>query len=128
MGGFVLLRRLCLAVVLCLIPAASAFAQNWSFDARSIALGSVGGGDNLASRMVEEQRSYKTIVIPLGVLQVLSNTDRFNPESDEFDLVRAIELAASPLHFQFNRGEDSISGRDLFPDIRNATLSRDLSD
>jgi hypothetical protein len=128
MGGFVLLRRLCLAFVLCLIPAASAFAQNWSFDARSIALGSVGGGDNLASRMVEEQRSYKTIVIPLGLLQVLSNTDRFNPESDEFDLVRAIELAASPLHFQFDRGEDSISGRDLFPDIRNATLSRDLSD
>src|SRR5688500_12171263 len=126
MGGFVLLRRLCLAVVLCLIPAASAFAPNWSFDARSIAFGSVGGGDTLASRMVEWQRICESIVIPLGVLQVLCNTARFSPDSDEFDLVRAIDLAASPLHFQFNRGEDSISGRDLFPDIRNATLSRDL--
>ena len=123
-----LLRRFCLAFVCCLVSASSALAQSWSFDARSIALGAVSGKDNLASRMIEEQRPYRSIVIPLGLLQLLNDFDVFKPESDEFDFVRAIEYAASPLHYQFNRHEESASGRELFTDIRRATLSRDLSD
>ena len=105
-----LLRRFCLAFVFCLASVSSALAQNWSFDARSIALGSVSGKDNLASRMVDEQRHYKSIVIPLGLFQVLRDFDRFKPESDEFDLVRAIEYSASPLHYQFGRDQESASG------------------
>jgi hypothetical protein len=124
----VLLRRFSLVLAFCLVSLNSAFAQNWSFDARNVALGSVSGKDNLASRMVEDQRRYRAIVIPLGLFQVLRDLDRFKPESEEFDFVRAIEYAAAPLHYQFGRDEESESGRELFTDIRNATLSRDLSD
>ncbi|HET9191647.1 MAG TPA: hypothetical protein VFO21_02145 [Vicinamibacterales bacterium] len=123
-----LLRRLGFVLAFCLVSVNSALAQNWSFDARSIALGDVSGKSNLASRMVEEQRRYRTIVIPLGLFQVLRNFDTFKPESEEFDFVRAIEYAASPLHYQFGRDQESESGRELFTDIRSATLSRDLSD
>jgi hypothetical protein len=115
-------------LVLCVVSVTSALAQSWSFDARSIALGAVSGKDNLASRMIEEQRPYRSIVIPLGLLQLVNDFDVFKPDSDEFDFVRAIEYAASPLHYQFNRHEESDSGRELFTDIRRATLSRDLSD
>lgn len=128
MGGFVVLRRSGLVLAFCLVSVNSALAQNWSFDARSVALGAVSGKDNLASRMVDEQRRYRTVVVPLGLFQVLRSLDTFKPESEEFDFVRAIEYAASPLHYQFNRHEESESGRELFTDIRSATLSRDLSD
>ena len=112
----------------CLTGVASAQAQNWSFDARNIAMGAVSGKDNLASRMVDEQRPYRSIVIPLGLFQVLRDFDRFKPESDEFDLIRVIEYSASPLHYQFGRDQESFNERDLFTDIRKATVSRDLSD
>src|SRR5215510_5533773 len=126
-GGPVLLR-LSLALFLCVSLASPALAQNSSFDARSIALGAVSGKDNLASRMVDEQRNYKSIVIPLGLFQVLRDFDRFKPESDDFDLIRVIEYSASPLHYQFGRDQEAANGRDLFTDIRKATVSRDLSD
>ena len=126
-GGSVLLR-VSLAVIFCLSWAGSALAQNWSFDARSIALGSVSGKDNLASRMVDEQREYRSIVIPLGLFQVLRNFDRLKPESDDFDFVRVIEYSAAPLHYQFGRDQESTNERNLFTDIRRATVSRDLSD
>jgi hypothetical protein len=121
-------RRFCLACVFCLVAVSSASAQNWSFDARSIALGAVSGKDNLASRMVDEQRRYRSVVIPLGLFQVLRDMDRFKPDSEEFDLVRSIEYASSPLHYQFGRDQESANERELFTDIRQATLSRDLSD
>lgn len=123
-----MLRRCSLALAFCLVSANSTLAQSWSFDARNIALGAVSGKDNLASRMIEENRRYRTIVIPLGLFQVLRDLDRFKPESEEFDFVGAIEYAASPLHYQFGRDQESESGRELFSDIRSATLSRDLSD
>ena len=123
-----MLLRVLLALVFCLSSVAPALAQNWSFDARSIALGSVSGKDNLASRMVDEQRRYRSIVIPLGLFQVLRDFDQFKPESDNFDLVRVIEYSASPLHYQFGRDQESANARNLFTDIRRATVSRDLSD
>ena len=123
-----MLIRVSLALIVCLSWAGSAAAQNWSFDARNIALGSVSGKYNLASRMVDEQRHYRSIVIPLGLFQVLRDFDRFKPESEEFDLVRVIEYSASPLHYQFGRDQESFNDRDLFSDIRKATVSRDLSD
>ena len=122
------LRSLFLALVYSLLPVSSALAQNWSFDARSIAMGNVSGGENLASQMVDEHRRYRSVVIPLGLFQVLRDFDRFKPESDEFDLVRSIEYAASPLHLQFGRDQESVTERNLFTDIRQATLSLDLSD
>lgn len=111
-----------------LLAADPAFAQNWSFDARQVSLGAVGAGDNPASRMIEDERGYKSIVVPLGLLQLIGDIDKMNPGNDQFDFGLAIEYAASPLHYTFGRGAESNTGRDLIVDIRNATLSRDLND
>jgi len=113
---------LAFAFLTCSTPAS---AQSWSFDARSIALGG-GSGSNLATDMVEEQQTYRAIVLPFGLLQVLSDIDKFDPSSDQFDLVRAVEYAASPLHFVVGRGTTS-TGEAFITDIRNAGLSRDLN-
>jgi hypothetical protein len=111
------------------LSASPAFAQNWSFDARQIAMGSVGGGnENLASQMMSEAKGYKSIVLPFGLFQVLRNLDVFKPDSDEFDIVKAIEYAAAPLHYQFERDtNEAVSGRAFVVDVANAELSRDLN-
>ena len=108
------------------LSASPAFAQNWSFDARRIALGGIGSTENGASRMVEEERRYRSIAIPLGLVQVLSDMDVFNPDSDQFGPVRAMELAASPLHYTFGR-ETNDAGSTFVADLVNAGISRDLN-
>ena len=122
--------RVPIFVVVCLALLAAperALAQNWSFDARDIALGGVGGTGNLASKMIDEQRDYWSIVLPFGLIQVLGDSNKFDPNSPQFDPVRAIEYAASPFHYVVGRSTGN-SGETLFiSDIRNATLSRDLS-
>jgi hypothetical protein len=116
----------CFVIVLCLAP--SAQAQNWSFDARKIALGDAGGADHPASRMIDEERPYKAIVLPFGLIQVLRDHHVFDPRSPQFDIVRSIEYAAAPLHHVIGRNSGtSETGRRLSVDIRNATLSRDLN-
>ena len=102
-------------------------AQNWSFDARAVALGGVGGSGNLASKMIDEQRLYTSIVLPFGLFQVFSDLNVFNPDSRDFDPIRAIEYAASPIHFVLNRRSGNSGQTAFVSDIRNATLSRDLS-
>lgn len=121
--------RTVVVLAACLAGAVPAFAQNWSFDARQIALGSVGGGnENLASQMMADQKGYRSIVVPIGLIQVLRKTSLFNPSSNDFDLVKAIEYASSPLHFQIGRDRDeSTSGLSFAVDIANANLSRDLN-
>jgi hypothetical protein len=102
-------------------------AQNWSFDARTIGLGGVGDEGNVAVNMVDEQRPYRAIVIPFGLLfQVLPNRGKLNPTDDEFDLIRSIEYAASPLHYIIDR-DTTDSGETFVTDIRNGELSRDLN-
>ena len=118
-----ILAALTLLATLGTSPAA---AQNWSFDARRIALGGIGSTENVASRMVEEDRRYRSIVIPLGLVQVLSDMDVFNPDSDRFDPVRAMELAASPLHYTIGR-ESNDPGSRFVADLVNAGISRDLN-
>jgi len=116
-----------LAVLAVLGSSEGARAQNWSFDARNIALGGVGSTGNLATKMIDEQRAYTPIVLPFGLLQVLSNTNRFDPNSKDFDPVLDIEYAASPFHWVIGRNKSN-SGQTVFVnDIRNATLSRDLA-
>ena len=85
-------------LVASLLPA-QARAQNWSFDARAVGLGGVGSTSNVAVDMVDEQRPYCAIVLPFGLLQVIPNLPKLDPTKDEFDLVRAIEYSASPIHF-----------------------------
>ena len=115
--------------ILCvsLLAGAPAQAQNWSFDARKIGLGSPSGGENLASRMIDEERQYKTIVLPFGLIQVLRDFDRLNPSNDDFDLVRTIEFAASPLHYTVGRDRSDSRADDFIVDIGNGELSRDLT-
>jgi hypothetical protein len=105
---------------------APAAAQNWSGDARRIAMGGVGTSENLASKMIEEEKGHRTVVVPLGLFQVLKDLDIFNPDSDRFDLVRSIEYAASPLHYTVNR--DGTGTGELFVNaIRNGEIELDLN-
>jgi hypothetical protein len=122
--------RFCTAVlsvfaVLLIGPAAA--AQDWSFDARDIAMGGVGATGNLSTKMIDEQRDYTAIVLPFGLIQVFKDLSIYDPNSSNFDPVRAIEYAASPVHYGIDRGRTS-GGEELFvSDLRNATVSRDLS-
>ena len=119
--------RIFLLLVFMIGSASPARAQNWNTDARSIALGS-GGTENVAGKMAQEEVQYKAIVIPLGLFQVLPDWSVFNPSSDEFDPVRAIEYASSPLHYIFGRETSSSSPQGMFVnDIVNAELNRDLN-
>jgi hypothetical protein len=49
-------KRAFVAVLLLLSTASSASGQNYSFDARRIALGGAGGTPNVATKLVERQR------------------------------------------------------------------------
>jgi hypothetical protein len=121
------MRAAVIGVLAVLSTAAAAPAQDWSFDARDIAMGGVGTTGNLSTKMIDEQRDYTSIVLPFGLIQVFNDLKIFDPNSSKFDPVRAIEFAASPMHFGLDRGQTN-SGEALFvSDMRNATLSRDLS-
>ena len=72
--AFLTTIRICFNVLLGLVAcSAPVAAQNWSFDARTIAIGGVGGSGNLATKMIDEQRDYTAIVLPFGLIQVLKN-------------------------------------------------------
>jgi hypothetical protein len=109
-----------------LLIAFPAQAQNWSFDARQIALGSREGGATIASTMMAEANGYRAIVLPFGLVQVLGDVGALNPSSDDFDFVRAMEDLASPIHYTFGRHATS-TGTDFVVDLRNASLNRDLN-
>jgi hypothetical protein len=116
-----------LGVLAVLTTAATAAAQDWSFDARDIAMGGVGTTGNLSTKMIAEQRDYTSIVLPFGLIQVFKDTSIYNPDSKNFDPVRALEYAASPVHYGLDR-DTTNSAEELFvSDLRNATISRDLS-
>lgn len=112
--------------LLVLAWAPAAVAQNWSFDAREIALGGAGGGGDIAADMIQEQREYRAIVLPFGLLQVLPHWHVFDPGDDRFDPVRAAQYAASPIHFIVGRDETQ-TGQLFVTDVRNAQLRRDLN-
>ena len=112
------------ALLLLTASVPSASAQNYSFDARRIALGGAGGTPNPASKLAEQQRRYKSILIPVGLVRVLSDLRVFYPNREDFDFSRAVEFATSPLHFVFGRKED-ITARSFFRDILNASLQSD---
>src|SRR6186713_1839174 len=99
-------RAAIVAILLFLWTGSSASAQNYTFDARRVALGGVGGTPNLASKLVERQRRYRSILIPVGLVKVLSDVRVFFPRQGEFDFSRAVEFAYSPLHHVFGRSED----------------------
>src|SRR5262245_27983662 len=119
-------RAVLVCLHLCVSICTPAFAQNWSFDARTIGMGGVGSTGNVASNMVDEQRPYRAIVLPFGLLQVLPNLSKVDPTKDDFDLVRAIEYSASPIHFIVGR-DNSNTASAFVTDLRNGELNRDLN-
>jgi len=125
------LRKLWLSM--CVVALASltlpppAAGQNWSFDARMIALGGAAGSGNLAYDMIDRQRPYTVIPLPFGLLQILKDFDVYNPDSPKFDPIRVVEYATSPIHYIIGRDNNTSSQALFVSDLRNATLSRDLS-
>lgn len=119
-------RRFLLFAIAIVFLSSRVSAQNWDFDARHIAMGNV-STTNVSMSMIDEQRRYTSIPLPFGLFQVLEDLDIYNPDSPKFDPVRALEYAASPIHFIVNR-RSTTSAQSLFvSDLRNATFSRDLS-
>ena len=114
-------------LVTLLAGAGRGFAQGWSSDARKIALGGVGTNLNIASQMIEPDPKYRSIFIPLGLLQIVSNFDKFNPNSSNFDPIRAMEYVANPYHFTIGRNDDS-AGRKLATDLFNGNVHANLND
>ena len=92
-------------LVVSAVSARPAGAQNWDFDARTIGLGGVTGSGTIASGMIEHGVGYRSIVLPFGLLQVLPDLEIYDPDSTRFDPVRAVEHAASPLHFIVGRDD-----------------------
>ena len=119
-------RRGVIAGFLLVWIASPAAAQNYSFDARRIALGGAGGTPNVASKLVERQRRYRSILIPVGLVKVLTDVRVFYPNREDFDFSRAVEYGTSPLHFVFGRSDDITAGS-FFRDMINARLQSDLN-
>ena len=80
----------------------------------------------MASKLVERQRRYKSILIPVGLVRVLSDIRVFYPSREDFNLSRAVEFGTSPLHFVFGRSEDITAGS-FFRDVIKAPLQSDLN-
>jgi len=108
------------------LTASSVSAQDYSFDARRIALGGAGGTPNVASKLVEQERRYKSVLIPVGLVKVLTDIRVFYPNREDFDFSRAVQFSASPLHFVFGRRKD-ITFASLFRDMIRAQLQPDLN-
>ena len=58
------------------------------------------GGDsaNISVSMVDPAQPYTAIPLPIGLIQVLGNWNEFNPSSDKFDPISAIEGPSNSLH------------------------------
>ena len=106
-------------------------AQNYSWDARRVAMGgmtTVGSG-NIAFEMISpqiDQGSYTSIVIPLGLIQVLSNLDTFDPDKPEFDLLRVTDYLGNPFHYTVDRNQRE-GDVDFVKNIIDAGFSRKLN-
>ena len=50
-----------------------------------------------------ELKNDGAVVLPFGLFQVFHDFDKLNPTNDNFDVIRTMEYAASPLHYTFGR-------------------------
>jgi hypothetical protein len=119
--------RFAMLVVIVLLLCGGLHAQNYSWDARGVGMGGdtgMGTG-NLAAEMVPADRSYTSIVIPLGLIQLVEHLKVFDPNDPKFDGLRAIDYVASPFHYNF--GRSTSTGNDFISTIVNSGFSRDLN-
>ena len=73
------------------------------------------------------RRRYRTIVLPLRLVQILDDLDVYRPGGEDFDPIRAITNVASPLHYTFgDDGSSSLYVR-VLNDLLNFDLDRDVS-
>jgi len=121
--------RICLSLLIVGVGCAAtpAFAQNWMTDARQIGMGGVGGSDNIASKMIESpEGAHSTFVVPLGLFQIFQDIDIYNPNSDSFDPIRAVENVVAPLHYTFDRNGTG-TGMEFINDLLDGRLATDLN-
>ena len=104
-----------------------ALSQHWIFDAREIALGAVGREGIVSANMIEPERHDTSVVLPFGFLQIFREPAIYDPDSRDFDPVRAVEYASTPFHYIVGRTTSDSAGAVFVSDIRNAILNRDLS-
>ena len=120
------MKRFILLTLILLLVVAPLAAQNFSMDARRIAMGGVGDKKNNAADFAGDARKYKSIVVPIGLFQILRNLKIFNPNDSEFDPIRAMQNLASPLHYTAGRNQGT-AGQELVKALVNAKLNRDLN-
>ena len=119
-------RTLLWVLLLALVTYFGAPAQNFSGDARKIGMGGIGYSENIATKMVEEERPYSSFVIPLGFIQMAQDRKHFDPDSDDFDPILAMEYAANPLHYVLGRNPGGARG-EFVKDLVNGEFNRDLN-
>jgi hypothetical protein len=121
-------RRLLLLSAALLLLCGGLRAQNYSWDARNVGMGGATGlgQGNLATGLVPSDRRYTSIPVPLGLFQVLSNLNVFNPDDPEFDTLRAIDYVGNPFHYSFQRSQKTGS-IDFLQNIIDSGFNRDLN-
>jgi hypothetical protein len=75
----------------------------------------------VARKLVDEERGYRSIVLPYGLIQVLEDTSIFNPDDDNFDPVRAGEYAFGTSTNVERERRLAVAASLLFNPIRSAT-------
>lgn len=111
---------------LSLVTYVGAPAQSFSGDARRIGMGGIGYSENIATKMVEEQRPYSSVVIPLGFIQMALDRKHFDPNDDSFDPILLMEYAANPLHYVFGRNSGGARG-EFVRNMIDGKVSRNLN-
>jgi hypothetical protein len=101
-------------------------AQGFSSDARMIGMG---GSDQSSdsTTLSEINKSYTSIGLPLGLIQLYKHRDSFRPSDRlNFNPLLAIEDLSNPMHYTFGRQSET-QGQKLARDLVNGNLNRDLS-
>jgi hypothetical protein len=117
-------RRIGFVLLTLLFACCGASAQSFSGDARKIGMGGIGYSENITAKMIDDERPYSSVIIPLGILQLVEDRNRFDPDNDNFDPILAMEYAANPLHFIVGRDPGGPRGR-FVSDIVNGEFSTD---
>src|SRR5712671_52398 len=122
-----LVRLVMALAILSTLLMQTGFAQNLVSDARIVGLGGAGdSNNNIASKLVGDQQTYRAIPIPLGLIQLFKNRQYFDPSDKQFDPLRAIEYGADPIHLTLNRNSD-VAGGLFASSIVKGQLNRDLN-
>ena len=123
----VLVRLVMALIVLSSVLMQTGTAQNLVSDARIVGLGGAGdSNNNIASKLVGDQQTYRAIPIPLGLIQLFHNRQYFDPSDKQFDPLRAIEYGADPIHITLNRNSD-VAGGLFASSLVKGQLNRDLN-